>query len=115
MMKRRRPDTNARLSVDAYMVHRVIRTDPGIASKRAIADATGLTANRVAVVIRHVNGGDSGFARVEYGVLGGRAGWYAIDRPEHHPLLDQADAHMQRVEDGIRRWSSLPGYEEEDH
>jgi len=98
------------------MVHRVIRAEPGIASKRAIADATGLTANRVAVVIRHINRGvDTGFARVEYGVLGGVTGWHAIDRPEHYQLLVQADAHMQRVGDGMRRRSSLPGYEEEDH
>lgn len=109
-MKRKR--AKDRLDADAANVHRVIRSHPGIAGKNAIAMMTGLSPERVAMVISRINAGETGHTRVEYGKVKARGGpnagqtiygWYAMDRKRHHEVMDQADEHGALVEVGVRR------------
>jgi hypothetical protein len=109
-MKRKR--AKDRLDADAANVHRIIRSNPGIASKTAIAARTGLSPERVAVVIKRINRGETGHTRIEYGKIKARGGpnagevvcgWYAMDRKRHHVAMDQADEHSGLTEVGVRR------------
>jgi hypothetical protein len=109
-MKQRR--AQERLAVDADNVHRVIRNNPGIPGKAAIAAQAGLSQERVALVIKRINAGETGHARIEYGEVKARGGpaagevvrgWYSTDLKRHHVVLDQADEHSALVEVGVRR------------
>jgi hypothetical protein len=109
-MKQRR--AQERLAVDADNVHRVIRNNPGVPSKGAIAALAGLTRNRVVTVIERVNAGETGHPRVEYGEIKARGGpnagqivrgWYSTNIRRHHSVLNQADEHSALVEIGVRR------------
>lgn len=91
------------LAVDADAVSSTVRSQPGITSKRAIAEATGLPVARVAHVIKRIQAGDTGHSLVLYGEIGGKRGWYATDVRAHLPVILQADAHLAAMEDGYRR------------
>lgn len=109
-MKQRRAQEE--LALDADRVHRVIRNYPGIASKDAIAAQTGLLIRRVSLVIKRINAGETGHARVEYGRMTMRGGpnagetvrgWYSMHLKRHHPAMDHADEHSALTELGVRR------------
>lgn len=109
-MRRRR--AKDRLAIDADAVHGVIRTNPGIVSKAAIAAKTGLSKQRVHEVLQRINSGETGHVRVEYGKVrppGGPhagqvvQGWYAMNLKRHHAVMDQADEHSALTEVGVRR------------
>lgn len=100
------------LAVDADLIHRIVRNNPGIPSRSAIASQTGLSVRRVKEVMRRINEGETGHIRVEYGRIrarGGRyageivVGWYAMNIRRHHKAMDQADEHSALVEIGVRR------------
>jgi hypothetical protein len=102
-----------RLADHATAIHDVVRSEPGIPSRRAIAARTGLSVGRVTEVMRRMNDGETGHIRLEYGtapVKSGRWasrapvwGWFAMNRRAHHAVMDQADEHSAKVEVGVRR------------
>lgn len=100
------------LAVDADLVHRVVRNNPGVPSRAAISAQTGLSARRVREVMRRINAGETGHIRIEYGKVRARGGlyagevvmgWYAMNVRRHHVAMDQADEHSALVEVGVRR------------
>jgi hypothetical protein len=109
-MKDRR--AQEQLALDADNIHRVIRNQPGIPGKAAIAAQTGLSPDRVTHVMKRINRGETGHTRVEYGEIKARGGpyagelvrgWYAMNLKRHHVALDQADEHSAVTEIGVRR------------
>ena len=92
-----------RLAIDADVVCRAIRSTPGISSKRAIAEAVGLTEARVAFVVKRIKAGDTGHGFVDYGTVKGQAGWYAMDVEQHHRVLGQPYQHAANIEAILRR------------
>ena len=95
------------LDLDTLAVHKAIRQEPGIPSKRAIAEATGLTLTRIDRVIKHGRTNDMGLPWIDYGEIDGKRGWYEMNTARHFPVLKQADAHAAAIENGLRRASHL--------
>jgi hypothetical protein len=101
------------LDADCAEVAGVIHARPGIESKNQVADATGLSRERVARCIRHINSNETPYARVEYGdgspkkgpyaSSGLVRGWYPQGLAVYQPVMDQADEHSSLVERGVRR------------
>ena len=101
---RRRTDE---MTIDIDHVHSVIRKNPGIPSKQAIVDKTGISRSRVAEILHRIQSADSGRHRVDYGEVRDhgevKRGWFVIDRQPHHVVLVQADDHSARTRRGITR------------
>lgn len=100
----------ARLAQDAYLVQTAIRDQPGLASKNAIANHTGLSVHRVATVIRRNE--EVGFVLLAYGkarALSGPnagvevTGWFAMHCGAYYDVMDQHDLHMAKTEAGMSR------------
>jgi hypothetical protein len=100
---------NARkqLFTDCGDVVRVIDRKPGLPSKDAIADETGLTVERVAACIRAIKRGKfPELHRVEYGTRKAKGGpfagdevtgWFPMRLSAYQGIMDDADAHERRV------------------
>ena len=91
-----------RLILDAGYIVAIVRERPGLRSKSAIAEKTGLSLARVERVIKAMNSGEVEQRRIEYGTRKGVTGWYVIDG-RTAAILDQADLHSDTVERGVRR------------
>jgi hypothetical protein len=95
------------LTRDAIAVQCVIREQPGIASKRAIAVETGLSQSRVATVIRATGSADSRLPPICYGSLELKGelvrGWFVVTGKQYHPLMAQEGEHMVRTLRGVER------------
>ena len=100
-----------RLALDCDKVAAAINRNPGIAGKNEIARQTGLTPLRVHRCLKHINGNESPYARVDYGVSTAKSGehagetvrgWWPMRYAVHQDVLDQADGHSSKVERGVR-------------
>jgi hypothetical protein len=102
-----------RLSSDCGDIVRAVDRNPGLPSKAAIADETGLTVGRVGRCIRAIKGDEvPELHRIEYGTRkarGGRfaggvvSGWFPMRLSAYQAVMDQADEHEGSVVVGITR------------
>lgn len=101
-----------RLNLDCLMVAQALDNKPGLPSKDAIADETGLDTARVAKCIRWINSNETPYSRLDYGVKTAKAGpfagqtvqgWWPMKKASYQEVMDQADDHSASVERGVRR------------
>ena len=101
-----------RLALDCNEIVGVINRNPGVPSKADIARQSGLTTERVARCLRHINSNEAGYQRVEYGENTAKdgayagatvRGWWPSRYSAYQKVLNQADEHSSRVELGVRR------------
>ena len=103
---------NERLDRDCANIVRAVERNPGIPSKDAIADETGLKSSRVARCIKEINSNQTPFQRIDYGLKLAKAGpyagevvrgWWPQRKAVYQEVMVQADDHSSSVERGIRR------------
>lgn len=96
---------------DCASIVRMIEANPGIPSKRAIAEALGLSVERVGFCIKYINSNATPFQRVDYGenvakggpYAGQRVkGWWPVRLSAYQNTLNEADKHAARVVLGVR-------------
>ena len=99
------------LWMDSLVVASVVRQQPGIGSKWAIALATGFDAERVAECLHAIQRNETPFTRVDYGKARAKGGplagqevigWFPMTAAYQH-VMDYADEHSALVEAGVRR------------
>jgi len=108
MAQRRAKDL---LLADCDEVARAIWANPGLPSKYAVADETGLSVERVHECLRAINANQTPELRVEYGVSTAKRGcyagqkvrgWWPMSDFRHQQVMEQADDHRAACERGIR-------------
>lgn len=108
MAQRRHRD---RFKLDCHAVCDAVERNPGIPSKRAIADETGLGPARVEQCIDAINANDTPFQRIDYGLAtpkGGEyagrltRGWFPQRYAVYQHVMGQADTHSALTEHGVR-------------
>lgn len=101
-----------RLNLDCLLVSQTVDNKPGLGSKYAIADETGLDMARVAKCLRTINANETPFSRIDYGVKTAKSGpfagetkrgWWPMKKATYQEVMDQADDHSASVERGVRR------------
>lgn len=103
---------NQRLDRDCANIVRAVERIPGIPSKGAIADETGLKPSRVARCIREINSNETPFQRIDHGRKLAKAGpyagevvwgWWPQRTSLYQEVMVQADEHSSSTERGVRR------------
>lgn len=101
-----------KLLTDCGRVADVIRRNPGLPSRDVVADRCGLSRARVMKCMKAMNEDTVPGGRFEYaehkprsGPFAGQTvkGWFSMHIASHHPLMDQADVHAEKIGIGIVR------------